>query len=85
MSGRSAEQLLKVLTFRRADGREVSLEAFPLAQVLSTGETVRAEEITIEVPDGRPVTILVNATPIYSEEGEIKSVRRDPAGPDAPR
>ena len=74
MSGGSVEQLLKVLTFRRADGREVSLEAFPLAQVLSTGETVRAEEIVIQVPDGRSVTTLVNATPIYSEEGEIESV-----------
>ena len=41
----SAEQLLDMLTFRRADGREVSLEEFPLAQALSTGETVRAEEI----------------------------------------
>ena len=73
MPGRSLEQLLEVLTFRRADGREVSLEEFPLAQALSTGETVRAEEIVIEVPDGRSVTTLVNATPIYSEEGEVES------------
>ena len=72
--GGSAEQLLEVLTFRRADGREVSLEEFPLAQALGTSETVRAEEIVIEVPDGRSVTTLVNATPIRSEEGEIESV-----------
>ena len=70
----SAEQLLDMLTFRRADGREVSLEEFPLAQALSTGETVRAEEIVIEVPDGGSVTTLVNATPIRSEEGEVVSV-----------
>ena len=75
---------LKVLTFRRADGREVSLEEFPLAQALSTGETVRAEEIVIQVPDGRSVTTLVNATPIRSEEGEVESRRRDPTGHDAP-
>ena len=74
VSGQSLEQLLEVLTFRRADGREVSLEEFPLAQVLSVGETVRAEEIVIEVSDGRSVTTLVNATPIYSEEGEVESV-----------
>ena len=30
--GGSAEQLLEVLTFRRADGREVSLEEFPLSR-----------------------------------------------------
>ena len=72
--GGSAEQLLEVLTFRRADGREVSLEEFPLAQALSTGDTVRAEEIVIEVPGGQSVTTLVNATPILSEEGEVVSV-----------
>ena len=70
----SAEQLLDMLTFRRADGREISLEEFPLAQALSTGETVRAEEIVIGVPGGGSVTTLVNATPIRSEEGEVVSV-----------
>ena len=72
--GGSAEQLLDALTFRRADGREVSLEEFPLAQALSTSETVRAEEIVLQAPDGRSVTTLVNATPIRSEEGETESV-----------
>ena len=66
----TAEQLLEVLTFRRADGREVSLVEFPLTQGLRTGETVRAEEIVLQSPDGRSVTTLVNATPIFSEEGE---------------
>ena len=73
MPGGSAEQLLEVLSFRRADGREVSLEEFPLAQALSTGEAVRAEEIVIQAPDGRSVATLVNATPIRSEEGEVES------------
>ena len=71
--GRSLEQLLEILTFRRADGREISLEEFPLAQVLRTGETVRAEEIVVQVPDGRSVTTLVNVMPIYAEE-EVESV-----------
>ena len=47
---------------------------FPLAQALSTGETVRAEEIVISVPDGRSVTVLLNASPILSDEGEVQSV-----------
>ena len=72
--GGSAEQLLEALTFRRADGREVSLEEFPLSQGLMTGETVRAEEIVLLAPDGRSVTALVNATPIFSEDGEVESV-----------
>ena len=47
---------------------------FPIAQALSTGETVRAEEIVTQVPDGRSVTTIINATPIISEEGELESV-----------
>ena len=72
--GQTAEQLLEVLTFRRADGREISLREFPLAEALSAGETVRAEEIVIHVPDGRSVSVLLNATPIMSEEGQVESV-----------
>ena len=71
--GGTAEQLLEVLSFRRADGREVSLGEFPLAQALSAGEAVRAEEIVIQAPDGRSVSVLVNATPIRAEEGEVES------------
>ena len=72
--GGTAEQLLEVLTYWRADGREVSLEEFPLAQGPMTGETVRAEEMVLRSPDGRSVTALINATPILSEEGEVESV-----------
>ena len=71
---RTAEQLLEVITFRRADGLEVSLAEFPLTQQLNSGETVRAEEITLSVPDGRSVSTLVNATPIRSADGAVKSI-----------
>ena len=70
----SPEDLLEVLTFRRADGREISLAEFPLAQALSSGETVRAEEIVIGVPDGRSVTTIINATPIPTEDGTVETV-----------
>ena len=72
--GYPVEQLLNVITVRRADGREIALDEFPLAQALSTGETVRAEEIVMQVPDGRSVTTLVNATSIRSQDGEVESV-----------
>ena len=74
MPGRTAEQLLEVLTCQRADGRTVSFSEIPVAQELRRGETVRAEEIVLSVPDGRSVTTLVNATPIHSEDGEVVSV-----------
>ena len=70
----TTEQLLQLLTVRRADGRKISLEEFPLAQVLGTSETVRAEEIVMETAGGRSVTVLLNATPIRSDEGEVESV-----------
>lgn len=70
---KSLEHLLEVLTIRRADGREVSLDVVSMTQALSGGETVRAEEVTFHVPDGRSVTALLNATPIRAEEGEIES------------
>ena len=67
------EQLLEVLTVRRADGTEISLEELPLAQALSESDTLRAEEIVLRVPDGRSVRALLNATPIRSEEGTVES------------
>ncbi len=72
--GRAVEELLEVITCQRADGREVSLAEFPLARQLSDGETVRAEEMTLSVPDGRSVTTLVNVTPIQATEDAVRSV-----------
>ena len=74
MPGHPLEELREVITFRRADGREIALDEFPLAQALSTGEIVRLEEIVMEVPDGRSVKALINATPIHSQEGVVESV-----------
>ena len=71
--GLPLEELMELLMVRRADGREISLDEFPLEEVFSAGEMVRAEEIVLQVPDGRSVTVLVNATPVRSEDGELES------------
>ena len=42
--------------------------------MLPSAEAVRAEEITLEVPDGRRVTALVNATPIHAEDDTVESM-----------
>ena len=68
------EELLRMITCRRADGREVNLAEFPLAQQLSSGETVRGEEMTLTAPTGRSVTTLVNSTPIQAADGAVESV-----------
>ena len=67
------EELLSALTLRRADGRETSLQELTSDTALSSGETVRGEEVVIRVPDGRSLTALLNATPIHSDEGAIES------------
>ena len=68
-----AEELLELVTCVRGDGREVSLKNFPLAELFRSGETVRAEEIALRVPDGRSISVLLNATPIHSDDGELAS------------
>ena len=72
--GSPPESLLEQITLKRADGREIALDQFPLSQALFHAENVRAEEILLSVPDGRSVETLVNCTPIHSVEGEVQSV-----------
>ncbi len=72
--GRPPEQLLEVLSFRRADGSEVSLRDLPIDQLLQSGETMRAEEVVLSVPDGRSVRTLINAAPVQGEGGAVASL-----------
>ena len=72
--GQLLEALLETVTTRRGDGREVALKEYPLARQLDNAETVRAEEITISVPDGSSISVLVNATPVLSDDGTVVSV-----------
>ena len=74
MPGQSPEDLLDVVSFRRADGRRTALSEFPIQQGLSVAETVRAEEIELSAPDGRSVSVLINATPIRSAQGDVVTV-----------
>ena len=75
MPGYPTEQLLEVIACRRADGREVALAEFPLAQQFTTiPETVRSEEMVLSVPDGRSVRTLINATAIPAEGDKTGSV-----------
>ena len=69
----SHEQLLGIITVRPADGREVSQDGLPLVEALRDVETVRAEEVVMRAPDGRSITVLVNATSIHGEDGEVES------------
>ena len=67
------DHLLSILTIGRGYEREISLQELSMAQALSTGETVRAEQVVLRAPDGRSVTALINATPIHSEDGDVET------------
>ena len=71
--GSPPEHFLEVLTIRRVDGSEISLQELSLPQALSAGETVHAEEVVFQMPDGRSVTALMNATPIRSQNGDVET------------
>ena len=70
--GQPPAELLTALIVQRADGREISLPDSPLMEALRGGETVRGEEITLTMPGGRALTVLLNATPIRTENGELE-------------
>ena len=72
--GHTVEDLLRLATCRRGDGREFALDELAIARELSQAQTVRAEEIVLSVPDGRSVTALVNATPIRASDGTLETV-----------
>ena len=70
----SPEQLLEMVTYWRADGRALTLDESALIDILRSGSTVRAEEIALQVPDGRRVNTIINATPIPAADGSIASL-----------
>ena len=73
-AGRSLEGLLEQLTVKRPDGSDYPLRDLPPVRALATGETVRAEEIIVQVPGRPPVTTVCGAVPTFSESGDITSV-----------
>ena len=72
--GRSEAELHSVMSFQGPDGQEIPLENTPTYRAIRTGETVRAEEMAIKLANGQTVSTIVNATPVFSEDGEVVSV-----------
>ncbi len=72
--GRSREAMFSVMSFRSPDGRKIPPEELPTARAIRDGDSVRAEEVVIDLPDDQTVRTIINATPVFSEEGEVVSV-----------
>ena len=70
---RSVDELLEIITCRRADGQEFSANTH-LSKELMNATPVRAEEVVLKAPNGREITALINATPIRTEDGGVESL-----------
>jgi PAS domain S-box-containing protein len=69
--GYGLELYEQAAVYSRPDGRPYESHDLPLQRALYRGETVRAEEVRFQFADGRHVPTLVNATPVYSADGQI--------------
>ena len=67
------EQVLEAIRVRLGDGPDAPFRECPLVGRLCAGETVRAEEAVLSVPDGPSVRTLVNATPVRSAGDAVRS------------
>ncbi len=56
------------------DGRQLPLEAIPIARVLQTGKPVRNETVIVERPDGSRISLLVNAEPLRDDDKLVGAV-----------
>ena len=74
MPGDARDPLPEAVTCRLGDGREIPLDGPALADALKRAGTVRSEEVELTAPNGRSVSLLVNATPIRGEDGAVTSV-----------
>lgn len=72
--GQTLTQLMQSLTCRISDGKELKLEEISLVKALRYAQPRRGEDVVLSVEDGRNIRLLVNATPIHSDNGEIESL-----------
>ena len=71
--GGALEEYSNRVSVRYIDGREVPSDQRPIERALRYGETVRAEEVVYRLRNGGTVTVLMNVTPIRSDDGKIVS------------
>ncbi|MYE54738.1 MAG: response regulator, partial [Chloroflexi bacterium] len=72
--GMSLDEVRAKRGLRYPDGRDVPTEDRPVSRVIRTGETIKAEELTVIGLDGKSFPGLFSAVPIYSSQGEMSDV-----------
>ena len=71
--GEQSNDFLQEIVCVRSNGTELALKDFSVAELISAGETVRAEEITLKAPGEKSITVLINATPVRLDDGSFTS------------
>ena len=66
--------LLSNLSVRRPSGVQISFSALALALAMGGEQRLQGEEMEVIRPDGGSAAVLVNAAPLYSDEGEALSI-----------
>lgn len=56
------------------DGNLLQPECGPVSQVIGTGAPIRNQRLMLERPDGTRIAVLVNADPLYDEDGTLAGV-----------
>ena len=68
------QRILGQMSIRFANNREISFTHASVPEVLENREKLRAEEIVVDMPDGRSLRTVVDGAPVFSDEGELMSV-----------
>lgn len=53
-------------------GEPIDPGEWPMQEAARRGEPVRGEELEVRFPDGRSLTLLVNAAPLFDAEGRVR-------------
>ncbi|MCH7745004.1 MAG: GAF domain-containing protein [Chloroflexi bacterium] len=69
--GEHIERYEHAAVFRRYDGTQYEINELPLQRALNEGVTSRGVEVVFDFADGRKIPTVVNAAPVYDENGEI--------------
>jgi protein phosphatase len=72
-TGWSVQQYQALFTRRHEDGSAYREDEYPMFRALHQGQTVHAETIVYELAQGRSVRVVVNATPVYGDDGRISA------------
>jgi protein phosphatase len=89
-SGWTVQQYQDLFTRRHIDGHPFTEDEYPMFRALHDGQTVHAETIVYELAQGRSVRVVVNATPVYGDDGRISAAVAtlqeavEPRPPEAP-